>query len=378
MISWYSFFNAIALYSAAVAVVLALRRHTSYLKKHGVSGLLFVFSLAFVRILLPFDFFFSTVIESWTLLPAILDFLRAFPGSLDLLLALWGIGTAAVLGEDIFALFQAYKTCKGYTLVENKRIQQIAERLQVPCPVLVSPDVPVPYVAGVFRHTIYLPVLEKSSREIEMILRHEVQHIRSHDSVVKLLFGLLSAIFWWNPVVYKFRSDMDDLLELRCDAKVTARMDIADRGEYITMLLDMVKQAADPQPVQAWNAAVRPSSALQQRIEVLLDHLDAKPQRMSIAVRCCLIAAFLASYLVILKPAGLPPLGRGEYVTTSPTGIRMELLDTSEINRDTSFILVIKGKNYLMVNGRQIRKLRDSEMNRSPYNDLEVVKGYDS
>ena len=371
MITWYSFFSAMVFYSIALLSVFVLRHRTGFLKKHGVAAVLFVTVLALVRMALPFDFAFSYALQSWTFLPAVQRYFWACPWAWILLLAVWGIGAVIVLVKDIFSLLCAFAICKNYAVVKDERIQQIAGDLSISCPVVVSPEVPVPYVAGLLRHTIYLPVMDVPDREIELILLHEAQHIRSHDAQIKLLFGLLTAVFWWNPVIWLFRREIDTLLELRCDAKVTEFMSVADRGEYIAMLLSTMRQAVTSQPARLWSAAVNPSSAFQQRFAVLLDHMDAKPRRISIAAKCCLIAAFLASYLVILQPAYAPPLEGEEGIQLQ---ITMEPAAFEELAGD--FIVTVDGQYYLIKHKRKVRKLSPDEIALSEYQNMYIIEGY--
>ncbi len=369
-VSWYSFFSAVILYSAVLAAVLILRRSSGFLKRHGISSLLFLTALAVVRLILPIDFASVYILKSWTVMPAIHDLFRSYPWTAVFLLGLWGCGTAVVILRDIFSLVWAYKICKNYRIVKSERVQQIAENLRVKCPVQVSPDVRVPYVMGLFHHTIYLPARRLSGSEIELVLRHEMQHIRSHDAWIKLLFGLLSAFLWWNPIVCLFRRELDTILELRCDTEVTASMDRAGKEQYLSMLLNAVRHLTVPEPVQVWSAAVRSGNVLRQRFTMVLERRNTS--RMGIAAKCCLCAVFLSSYTIIFQPAGLPPVERNEYLSVSPSGIPAEFLDTSGINRDTSFILESDGCYYLIVDGKKYWELRHADCCAEFLSELQV------
>ena len=41
--------------------------------------------------------------------------------------------------------------------------------------------------------------------EAQLILRHELAHVRQHHSLDNLLLELLIALFWWNPLIYAYR-----------------------------------------------------------------------------------------------------------------------------------------------------------------------------
>lgn len=369
-ITWYSFFTAAAFCSVALAAVIALRSRTKFLEKYGVSSLLLLSGLVLVRMILPLDSPYAYIVRSWSILPAVQDFFRAFPWIWRLLMIVWGTGIVFVIIRDLYGILYAYRICRSYITVDDRRIQRLAKSLSVRCPVLVSPDVSAPFVSGLFLHKIYFPTLEMPDQKIKMLLQHEAQHIRSHDSQIKLLFGLLSAVFWWNPIISEFRKEIDIMLEIRCDAKVTEHMDDADREAYKNLLVDMAKHLVNQQTVAAWSAAVGSTNTLKQRIEVL----NAKPRPTHIAVKCCLAALFLASYCVIFQPAGNPPPEEaGSFTSVSPTGIREEFLDKSGITCDNSYIYKSNEHYYLVVNGTYIREY--SNVSDIPYQDLSIYEG---
>ena len=364
-ITWYSFFTAATFCSIALAAVIALRSRTKFLEKYGVSSLLLLSGLVLLRMILPFEFYFSYIVDSWSILPTVQDFFRAFPWIWRLLMIVWGAGIVFVIIRDLYEILYAYRICRSYITVDDRRIQRLAKSL-------VSPDVSTPFVSGLFLHKIYFPTLEMPDQKIKMLLQHEAQHVRSHDSQIKLLFGLLSAVLWWNPIIYKFRREIDVILEIRCDTKVTRHMDNADREAYKNLLVDMAKHLVNQQAAAAWSAAVGSTNTLKQRIEVL----NAKPRPTHIAVKCCLAALFLASYLVIFHPAGNPPPEEaGSFTTVSPTGIREEFLDKSGITCDNSFIFTFDEKYYLIVNGKVRKTLSLSKIDNPLYKDLEIMKG---
>ena len=52
----------------------------------------------------------------------------------------------------------------------------------------------------------------------EILKKLQIEHIKLHDTFIKILLLLVSAIFWWNPLMYILRKDIDQMLELRCEA----------------------------------------------------------------------------------------------------------------------------------------------------------------
>ena len=82
-------------------------------------------------------------------------------------------------------------------------------------------------VIGYFKKYVLLPEKEYSLDELEMILRHELTHIRNKDLWVKLLVHIYCCVFWWNPLSYLLKHDLSFTLEMRCD--LSATKDFSDK-----------------------------------------------------------------------------------------------------------------------------------------------------
>ena len=312
MISTSSVISALVFYSVILLGVCLMRRLTILLEKSGVFILLLGSAAAVARLFLPVEIPFSREIRSWNLLGAAQRFLREHPAVERTLLIIWGVGAVIVVAWDVFLFCLARRRCRSYTIVDSELVRQVAGRVGVGCPVLVTPDVEVPCAAGIFRHTIYLPQVELSEQEIELILAHEVQHIRSHDAKIKLFVGLLTAVMWWNPIAQLFRAEIGRILELRCDANVVRHMDKTGRDDYLQMLKHMASRIAFKGRVPALaldesQAVGRKQTFIEQRFEVILADEGKRPRSAGAAAIFLLAVMFCASYLVIFQPAELAP-----------------------------------------------------------------------
>lgn len=315
MISGSSVLSALAIYTFAMVPLFFLRKREHFLMMGGISILLAASLLIAVRLLLPLEIPITHPIHSWNLLGVAQRFIRAHPDFFRLLRVIWIVGAVIVVTRDVYILWRAHKACRNYTKVDSPEVQKIAESLSITCPVVVSPQVSGPFVTGPLRHTIYLPILELPEEEIELILRHEREHIRFHDAKIKLFYGVLSAVLWWNPVALVFRKTLDTLLEMRCDKKVMSSVSSEKRKTYYDMILALSELAVLEEEELAFSldesAAMRRTCDAKRRLQLLSKWVDNPPQRQkrsSVALGCCLaVVLFFASYLVVFQPAGVPP-----------------------------------------------------------------------
>lgn len=68
----------------------------------------------------------------------------------------------------------------------------------------VSPETSTPFATGVLRPVVILPAGATGwSRErLEVVLRHELAHLRRHDTLWIALGLLARALCWWNPLAW--------------------------------------------------------------------------------------------------------------------------------------------------------------------------------
>jgi len=89
--------------------------------------------------------------------------------------------------------------------------------------VVLSQNIESPAVFGVLRPALLLPARgmeDLSPREAEHILLHELAHLKRRDLQVHAFCIALQVVYWFNPLLYLVRRQLQHLRELCCDATV--------------------------------------------------------------------------------------------------------------------------------------------------------------
>ena len=365
MISAYSVCSAVIFYNLSLVLVFLLRRKTRFLARYSTSVLLFITVLGLVRLFTPVDLKPAIVIPPRFLLPAVQSALQFNIPVLNIsvgivLLIVWGCGTVGFILRDIIVELRSYRIRRNYITIEDKRIKKLAASFGSEYIVKVSPDVKEPYVAGIFRPTIYLPNITLTDDDLRFILRHEVQHVLSHDGLKKLLFLTIEALFWWNPIAHITMSEIDAILEFQCDAKITYGLDDKAVYEYMRTLLSVMKQigsAGEPKGACTVHFAGDPP-VIKQRFEVMLNRDKRKAKGARWLLCCAIVVGFLLSYMVIIQPRFEMPKG--------------EIDGYVSVTSDNAYILFDGGEYYLFFYDSCIDKISESDLNKKPYNQLEI------
>ena len=312
MVSTFSIIMAIVVFNLAMLAVAFGIDRTSWLVRYNVSALLIFALLSAVRLFLPLDFAGSQVINSYTLIPRALGVLEreAVPGVtlLALIGFVWLMGSAVMLAKQINAYALARSRILHYRPAPDTQAKRLLAELGASkAAVLVSADVATPHVIGITRAHIYLPAYDYTDDELRYILRHELTHFKSRDTLTKLFYMLLAIIFWWNPIVHWFQRKLDNLLELRCDTKLVAKLTEAEQLDYLDVLLKTAKAAQEHSDTEDHliSAFVKddPGVLLKQRFDLILSNRPKKAKLYEALSICVAVMIFIASFFVIIQPA---------------------------------------------------------------------------
>lgn len=88
------------------------------------------------------------------------------------------------------------------------------------------------------RRPLLLYKAPETRMEQELILSHELCHIKRCDMLWRILANLVRGLHFWNPAVYLLRKELNDLCEQSCDEWVIQDRSGAERSAYARLLVD--------------------------------------------------------------------------------------------------------------------------------------------
>ena len=203
---------------------------------------------------------------------------------------------------------------KHTELVSDSDILSVCEQVTKRQVTIALSTGTTPYIAGFFRPVIFLPKNLNSIDELKYILMHEWQHFKSKDQWKKVVLNLLTCFFWWNPLVYLFRFDAEQMLEVNCDYKVLKQLSPDERDNYLWMLRYFCdsnkKQIQQNQslilgvvPFFKKSKLFSSFELVKQRIWLGKHYGESTPQSKFLSVVLCMsiLLMFLLSYIVLLS-----------------------------------------------------------------------------
>ncbi len=98
---------------------------------------------------------------------------------------------------------------------------------------------PTPALSAGLRPVVVLPKELEDEEAVRFALRHELTHLQRGDHIVCLLWLVLRAVYWFNPVVWVAFKLMRLDMETACDSMVTKPMSAGGKTRYAQAVLAM-------------------------------------------------------------------------------------------------------------------------------------------
>ncbi|HYO79255.1 MAG TPA: M56 family metallopeptidase, partial [Thermoanaerobaculia bacterium] len=151
----------------------------------------------------------ATAAESWR--DRAIDSVATARQSLPTVVAFWLIGVLFFSSRLIVSWFRARALLTDGATEASASWQRVAARLsealglQRAVRLLESAAVEVPSVIGTLRPVILLPASTLTGltpQQLEMVLAHELAHIRRHDFLMNLLQAFVETLMFYHPAVW--------------------------------------------------------------------------------------------------------------------------------------------------------------------------------
>jgi TonB family protein len=235
------------------------------------------------------------------------------------MMLVWAAGVALSLTQMLVACATMRRVRRrAASSPDHERVRALADALGIRHEVEVLETVPggMPMTFGLLRPAIFMPTDAETwtPERRQMVLLHELAHVRRGDVATHLMARVALSLYWWNPLAWtawreflKERERAADDLVLTSGAAAT---------EYAGHLLEVARSLHTAQPV-AWAAVcmARPSQ-LEGRLMAILDRRlnRQQPGRLAAALAAVLAIAVVLP-LAALQSLDEPVLAPGVTAT---------------------------------------------------------------
>lgn len=226
------------------------------------------------------------------------------PQGLDWVVALWA-GGVVLLGSRAMGRWYALRRLCRQASLAPASLQQVAASIArqmgvlIPVTLKLVGCVATPVVIGCWRPVILLPMaltLSMPSRQLELLIAHELAHVKRWDYLANLLQSALEIVLFYHPVMHWVSARVREDREHCCDDLVGERF--GSRVTYARALLAVAEAQHVPTPHLAVAAS---GGILLPRIERILgmDETPDQPGRDRVGALALTFAVLLGSLAVM-------------------------------------------------------------------------------
>ena len=202
----------------------------------------------FIQLLLPssdIDFFASrvTVYPKEAIIQTANGFYFPFLDlSVQIVLGIWGIMLLTLIGYGFWRFWQFYHVFRHYPTERPEYLHLLSSlksEMHIPTPVrLYDCNASIsPFTCGAVHPAILLTALVDDD-SVELTLRHELQHIQTHDFFYRGLAAVLILLHCFNPFAYILFRELTEVQEMNCDEHVLQTLSANEKKKYGHMIID--------------------------------------------------------------------------------------------------------------------------------------------
>jgi beta-lactamase regulating signal transducer with metallopeptidase domain len=216
-------------------------------------------------------------------LPVVAETGSRGPSPAGVVLLLWGLGAVLLLGRLLRNVMRVYRLTGRAAPCHLPGVEALTQNLSFemqiwrPIRVLLSDEVTGPVTWGTWEPVVILPrtAADWTAERTRIVLVHEFAHVARWDYGQLLMVEIVSALYWFNPLVW-FAARMNAVeRERACDDQALRggiRSDV-----YATHLYEIARdQLADRTPRAAF-AMAQPSSLARRFRSILTREMNRAP-----------------------------------------------------------------------------------------------------
>ena len=335
--------------SILILIFYVLRKKLVLLDVCSVSGVLILYIFCIIRLMIPIELPWTKELWGGEIYNRVYDVVRYEVVSginiYQMFGTIWMAGALFFFIKLTIRYIKLKKMLDRIPVKKDERAESVLTTVlkdKEKRPEIVNTSaVQIPCCVGMFHKRILIPAKEYSDEELYYILLHEYTHLKNNDVLTKLLINSICAVYWWNPLVYLLRKDMQQSLEIRCDGLVSKKMDSISRSNYLAVMLAEFKDNCHADEFKKYHSSVMPlfeehSEKLIERFQLVSDRKNGTSVKGNLVATAIAICLLMASYSFVLQSQYACPI---EEIETDDISYSVDSNNSYIVVRDGEYIL---------------------------------------
>jgi len=172
-----------------------------------------------------------------------------------------------------------------------------------------------------FIHPVIVCSREVTSREAELLVRHELVHIRRMDAFWKMLIQLAAMLHWCNPMVWILRRDFEQVCECSCDEIVMQEKSMEEVKAYLRLMVEEAREKKTEKVSLRWKSGFGDNA---QKIKERMENLMRRKKWNRAAAVMLVAALTFANSMTVFAYRDTLEREATEEVSSGDIGLAME------------------------------------------------------
>lgn len=233
-------------------------------------------------------------------------------------------------------------------LNQKKRLLKITSHIQL----FKSETILSAFTTGILKPVIIIPS-NTSYEDYELILLHELMHIKKKDVFFQLIRYICITLYWFNPLIYFMNYLHTQISELACDESVSPLLDDLKQKRYAQLILNSALNKRSPS--NYYSSFFNNKSFYKERIKCIMKNKNFKKSNRR-------YPTIIAIFMVVLccSPALAAPAPQMMFFDENLSDKEFSLNADTEIiihatnNMPTTFPLSILYEKQIILNSGDI------------------------
>ena len=210
-----------------------------------------------------------------------------------------------------------------------------------------------PLIIGIFSPVILFPreMEGKSVEEWDLLLRHELNHIKAYDLCIRFVAQIAQCVHWFNPMAYLLYSEICSMSEIHCDAKAVINYEEEMKEKYCRAIINWSENREEKcVPVPLRFIGNRPKDIVERRVSEMK---QPKKQKRFMCLLSAMITGIVGTTSVLAYEAADPIQILQDLHPNRDYSIVERMDQIIELNPNTGDIFVDKNGNIYETNSSE-------------------------
>ena len=262
-------------------------------------------------------------------------------GMMEAILCIWLVGAILLAAWHFYCYRRFSKEIRSDSIpvVEDAKAAALLSSCQAALGIrgkvklMQNYKITSPMLIGLRHPMILLPVSDIADTDLQLILIHELTHLKRKDLWVKMLALAAETLHWFNPFAHLLGKDVSTWGELSCDEVLASAMSHEERKAYGEAILNTLDICSGIKTAFC-SSLCESGKHIERRLMRMLNIKKTKRSIVALSLIITVSLSGMGAYAAYTAEAAVPEAAKSDYLLQGGRNITIESADGTAIIYD--------------------------------------------